>query len=204
MMWDKRYDQKEYVYGTEPNDFLVNMAHHLPPGRVLCLAEGEGRNAVFLAGLGYDITCVDSSEVGLTKARQLARTKQVELNIEVADLAHYTLTKHTYSGIVSIFAHLPPMLRAKVHSQVVNALLPGGILLLEAYTPDQLNYGTGGPPSAEMMMQLSNLRKELHGLHFLHSRELVREINEGSLHNGNGSVVQIVAKKPGGGESGPQ
>lgn len=203
-MWDKRYDQKEYVYGTEPNDFLVNMAHHLPPGRVLCLAEGEGRNAVFLAGLGYDITCVDSSEVGLTKARQLARTKQVELNIEVADLAHYTLTKHAYNGIVSIFAHLPPMLRVKVHRQVVNALLPGGILLLEAYTPDQLNYGTGGPPRAEMMMQLSHLRKELHGLHFLHARELVREIKEGSLNNGNGSVVQIVAKKPGGGQSGPQ
>lgn len=200
-MWDKRYDQKEYVYGTRPNDYLVDMAHRLPPGRILCLAEGEGRNAVYLAGLGYEVTCVDSSEVGLTKAEQLARKKQVALNIEVADLADYTLPRHFYSGIVSIFAHLPPAIRTRVHSQVVTALLPGGVLLLEAYTPDQLNYGTGGPPSAEMMMQLSQLKDELHGLDFIHARELVREINEGLLNNGKGSVVQVLARKPGGGVS---
>lgn len=197
-MWDKRYDRQEYVYGKEPNDFLVTMAHHLPLGRILCLSEGEGRNGVYLAGLGYSVTCVDSSEVGLNKARQLAREKKVELDIQVADLAHYSFPQNLYSGIVSIFAHLPAPLRARVHNQVVKALIPGGVLLLEAYTPDQLDFGTGGPPTADMMMDLSMLRTELSGLDFFHARELVREVNEGTLHCGQGAVVQVLARKRGG------
>lgn len=203
-MWDRRYDQERYVYGTEPNDFLVQVVHLLPLGRILCLAEGEGRNGVYLAGAGYQVTCVDSSGVGLAKAEQLARKNRVHIETVIADLAQYTIAKHAYSGIISIFAHLPSALRIKVHRQVVDALLPGGVLVLEAYTPEQLRFGTGGPPSEDMMMQLSQLKGELHGLDLVVARERVRDIREGTLHCGSGSVVQVVARKPGGGQGGTQ
>jgi SAM-dependent methyltransferase len=195
-MWDERYASAEYAYGTEPNDFLAEMARALPQGHILCLAEGEGRNAVHLATLGYQVTAVDASAVGLAKAQHLARQRGVALTTVVADLADFTIEAGQWDGIVSIFCHLPPALRRRVHRAVVEGLRPGGVLVLEAYTPKQLDYNTGGPPVAEMTMTLEQLQTELKGLAFCNARETVRPVIEGRYHHGDGAVVQLVAEKP--------
>lgn len=196
-MWDERYAESDYAYGTAPNDFLREQAGRIPAGPVLCLAEGEGRNAVWLAEQGYDVTAVDQSAVGLAKARRLAAERGVRIETLRSDLAHYQIMPDAWSGIVSIFAHVPPELRRLVHRQVVAGLRPGGVLILEAYTPEQLRFGTGGPPEAALNMALEALHQELAGLDFEIGREIVREVVEGRYHTGEGHVVQIVARRHG-------
>jgi SAM-dependent methyltransferase len=168
-MWDQRYRESGFAYGTEPNDFLAaNAERHLAAGGdILSLAEGEGRNAVFLARLGFRVTGVDSSAVGLEKARKLAEQHGVVIRTVVADLDDFDLGVERWDGIVSIWCHTPSALRARLHRGVVAALRPGGVLLLEAYTPKQLEYKTGGPPTADLTMTLAAVREELAGLELL-------------------------------------
>jgi len=196
-MWDERYNQAEYAYGKNPNDFLAENIKHLPKGKVLCLADGEGRNSVYLAEQGYEVTAVDASASGMQKARLLADERAVNMNVIVSDLADFEIEENSWDGVVSIFCHLPPDLRNTVHGRVVKALKPGGVLLLEAYTPDQIALGTGGPPIAEMTMTLDALREECKGLELVHGIETRREIIEGKYHTGVGAVVQLIAVKKG-------
>ena len=191
--WDERFAPSGYVYGKEPNAFVAAEADRIPQGPVLCLAEGEGRNAVHLARLGHSVTAVDQSAVGLAKAAALAAERYVPLTTTVTDLADYAIAPGAWSGIVSVFAHLPPPLRRAVHAQVVAGLRPGGIFILEAYTPAQLALGTGGPKDGELCMTLAGLRAELAGLAFIVARECERDVFEGTGHTGRGAVVQIVA-----------
>jgi len=196
--WNDRYNDAEFAYGTEPNEFLVSEVKNIPAGRVLCLAEGEGRNAVFLAKQGYLVTAVDQSEVGLKKAKEFGKKKGVEIETIVADLQDFDIEPSSWDGIVSISAHLPPSIRKRLHRQVVQGLKPGGALILEAYTEKQLEMaGTGGPPASQRdkFMSLSELKNELTGLLFVAARETERYFNEGKYHQGPGAVVQIVAKK---------
>ena len=197
-MWNERYGEPGYAYGAEPNDFLAAAAGRYlrPRGEILSLAEGEGRNAVFLARLGYRVTAVDGSSVGLEKARALAAKRGVEVRTIVADLADFDPGLERWDGIVSIWCHLPSALRARVHRSVVAALRPGGVFLLEAYTPDQLAYKTGGPPTADLLMTLATVREELAGLEFLEAAETTREVHEGKYHDGMSAVLQVVARKP--------
>ena len=194
-MWDERYDTEEFVYGREPNAFLAGVSGMIPPGDVLCLAEGEGRNAVFLAKRGHRVLAVDSSAVGLAKAARLAEESGVRIETVTADLADFVIEPGRWDAIVSIFCHVPPAIRRALHRQVVVGLRPGGLFVLEGYTPAQLALGTGGPPTAELMMTLVELRDELTGLEFLQAGELERDVVEGRLHTGRGAVVQIVARK---------
>lgn len=193
--WDRRYATAEYVYGEAPNAFVAAHAALIPPGPTLCLAEGEGRNAVFLAGRGHAVTAMDQSSVGLHKARQLAARRHVSLHTEVADLTTYAIPPGHWSGIVAIYVHLPPALRRQVHAAVVAGLRPGGVYLLEAYHPDQLTRDTGGPKDLNLLMTLAELRAELAGLDLIHARELTRPVSEGRGHTGPAAVVQVVARK---------
>jgi len=172
------------------------MLDKLPEGRVLCLGEGEGRNAVWLAQQGRDVTAVDAAEVGLEKARRLADARGATINTVHADLADFEVEPQHWDVIVSIFCHLPPELRHDLHRRCLQGLRPGGVILLEAYTPAQLDYRTGGPPTAEMMMDAKSLRQDLAGLEFLHLQECVRDVHEGEFHHGAGAVVQALARKP--------
>jgi SAM-dependent methyltransferase len=194
-MWDERYSDEDFAYGKEPNDFLKAYAEQLPIGKTLCIGEGEGRNAVYLASLGHEVTALDASSVGLQKASLLAQEKQVEIQTIHADLNHYEFATEAWDNIVAIFCHLPPELRKQVHQSVVKSLKPDGMFILEAYTPQQLDYGTGGPPVEAMMMDLVTLRDELDGLRFIHSEETVREVIEGEHHTGVGAVVQVIGQK---------
>jgi 2-polyprenyl-3-methyl-5-hydroxy-6-metoxy-1,4-benzoquinol methylase len=194
-MWDERYSSDHYLYGTEPNQFLQQNVSRLEGKKILCLAEGEGRNAVWLARQGYQVSAVDASAVGQQKALKLAQQHKVGLHYEVRDLACFDLGVEQWDGIVSIFCHLPPALRKSVHQRIVHALKPGGVLLLEAYTPRQLQLGTGGPQDAAMMMDAATLEAELPGLRFDHLAEVKRNIVEGTGHTGCGAVVQVIATR---------
>jgi len=199
--WDERFSGEDYAYGREPNEFLASVASWIPLGRVLCVAEGEGRNAVFLAERGHRVTAVDSSSVGLAKAGRLAAERGVAIETVHADLAEYEIEPRVCHGIVSIWAHLPQALRARVHAGVVRGLAPGGVFVLEAYSPAQLEYGTGGPPVKELLVELAAVREELAGLELQIARETVREVHEGQLHHGVSAVVQVVASKAAGATS---
>lgn len=194
-MWDEKYSASNYIYGTKPNEFLTQNFNLLPKGKILCLAEGEGRNAVFLAKQGYSVTAVDGSAVGLQKARKLAEENHVSIEFIHADLADYELGEEKWDGVVSIFCHLPVNIRQDLHQKVVTSLKHHGVMLLEAYTPDQLKYNTGGPATADMTMNTVQLTEELKGLHFSLIQELEREVVEGTHHTGTGAVIQVIVLK---------
>lgn len=194
-MWDKEFDTDIYVYGKEPNDFLKENSHRIPSGKILCLAEGEGRNAIFLAKKGFQVTAVDSSQVGLNKALKLAAENGVQIETICCDLATFELGDTCWDGIVSIFCHLSPEIRGPLFQKMKRALKQSGVFLIEGYTPEQLKYKTGGPPCAEMMTTAKMLESELSELEFIHLKELEREVTEGVNHTGLASVVQGIAVK---------
>lgn len=196
-MWDERYAQPGYAYGTEPNEFLRQVAPKLSVGHTLCLAEGEGRNAVFLAGLGHRVTAVDSSAVGLGKARALASLRAVVLETVQADLAQYSIEPAAWDAVVAIFAHLPGEVRTELLRQAVQGLRPGGGLVLEAYSRAQVDYDTGGPPWEDYLYDLDSLKTNLDGIQWEIARETVREIREGRCHTGPGAVVQVLGWRRG-------
>jgi SAM-dependent methyltransferase len=196
-MWEERYAAETYIYGTDPNDFLRANIDALPAGTVLCVADGEGRNGVFVASTGRVVTSIDLTASGVDKTRRLAEAQGVAVTAVQADLAVHDIGVDAWDGVVSIFAHMPPPVRRDLHRRIVAALRPGGVLLFEAYTPDQIGRGTGGPPVAEMTMTLAGLRDELDGLEFVHAVEMLREVQEGPGHTGLGAVVQVIARKPG-------
>lgn len=195
-MWNERYASQDFVYGTEPNAFLAQNAGLLV-GPILSIAEGEGRNAVFLASLGFDVLGVDSSDVGLAKAQQLAASRGVSIRTEVADLAIYKPPELSFGSVVSIFAHLPSELRRRLYPLLERCLRPGGLILLEAYTPAQLARDTGGPKDADMLMTCAKLEQEFPHCEVILSQEIEREVVEGKFHTGLASVVQFIARKKG-------
>ena len=194
--WDQRYDGDTFFYGTAPNDFLRDHVDDLPAGgRVLCIGEGEGRNALFLAKRGFAVTAVDLSSVGMDKLQRHATEAQLHVTTVVADLAEFSIAPQSWDAIIAIWCHLPSALRAQVHGACVTGLAPGGVFLLEAYTPRQLAFGTGGPQSVDMLMTADGLRQELAGLDFAVLAESEREVHEGQGHHGQSAVVQVVGRK---------
>lgn len=193
-MWDQRYNTDEYIYGTEPNGFLAEHAKLLT-GPVLSLAEGEGRNAVFLASLGLNVLGVDGSEVALTKARKLAASRNLEIQTEQVDLGVYTPPANHFGSVISISAHLPSSIRKRLYPLIEQSLKPGGMLLLEAYTLDQIKRDTGGPKDPDMLMSREILEQAFPSCEPILSRELEREVIEGSYHSGLANVVQFIARK---------
>jgi SAM-dependent methyltransferase len=193
--WDDRYRGETYAYGVEPNDFLRASAARIPPGRVLCLAEGEGRNAVFLASRGYAVTAVDLSSEGLRKAERLARDRGLAIDIVQADLGDYEPEAGAYAGVVSIFAHLPRAARNRLNARIPTALAAGGVLVLETYRPEQLAFATGGPRDAALLPTLAELRLELAPLDLVVAEDVERDIHEGTFHDGRSATVQIIGVK---------
>lgn len=193
-MWNEVYSCDDYYYGTEPNDFLAAQINQLS-GRVLSLAEGEGRNAVFMAERGLDVWAVDGSSIGLEKAQALAACRNVSFTTEVVDLNHFTPAAQSIQGAISIFAHLPSAARRALHQRVEQALQPGGIFLLEGYSQAQLPRSTGGPKNPDMLFSLEELLKDFTGSEMLLGQEIDREVLEGRGHTGVASVVQLVMRK---------
>ncbi|MEN9743164.1 MAG: hypothetical protein RLZZ65_969 [Bacteroidota bacterium] len=193
--WDERYKDTAFAYGQEPNDFLKEQ----PIGSgltVLCLAEGEGRNGVYLAKLGNHVTCVDYSAVGLEKTQELAAQNGVALSCICADLAEMDLEANAWDLIVGVFAHFPSNVKKHIWPQISQALKPGGRLLMEVYDQEQLRFGTGGPKEAELLYSTEELH-ELLGTDFTSVQidKVYREVKEGTYHNGASATLQITAIK---------
>ena len=192
--WDERYDQDEFLFGTEPNDFLREQAHRIPAGgKVLCLGDGEGRNGVWLAEQGYQVTSVDLSQVGLDKTRRFAKKRGVSIETVYADLAEWSIEPQAWDGIVSIFCHMMPDERKRMHPRIVKGLKPGGVFLLEAYTPDQIEKGTGGPSNPDLLVTAEDIIPEIDGLEVQLAHNIERDVIEGTSHTGRASVTQIIA-----------
>jgi len=197
-VWNQRYAGAEgYLFGQEPNRFLASEAHRLKPRqRVLCLADGEGRNGTFLAGLGLDVLSVDLSPVALAKARKLAAERGVSLKFEEANLATWDWPVDAFDALVAIFIQFAgPDLRSRIFRNIEACLRPGGLLLLEGYRPEQLAYGTGGPPNAENLYTEDLLREAFAGMQVLSLRAYDAAIEEGTAHKGMSALIDMVARK---------
>jgi SAM-dependent methyltransferase len=200
--WNARYAGAGYSYGTEPNEFLVQCLPQLSAlGRgaaVLCLADGEGRNGVWLARQGFAVTSIDIAEAGLRKARALAGQMGVALQTRQADVTAFDPESQGWDAIVSIFLHLPGKPRRALHGRCFDALRPGGLFIFEAYSPEQLAYGTGGPKEIRLLPTLADLEGDFadrRGASIVHRFSGVRRVVEGPLHSGDGHVVQLVVRK---------
>ena len=196
--WNQRYAKADFHFGIEPNHWLVEQVGHLPQdGRILCVADGEGRNSVWLAQQGFAVDAFDIAEVGLDKARRLAAERQVQVNYMLASCDDFAWPQDTYAGIVAIFVQFaPPDMRQRMFAQICRALRPGGVLILMGYTPKQLEYKTGGPPLVEHLYTAELLRDSLHPLDIIALREYEAEIQEGEGHSGRSALIGLVARRP--------
>jgi SAM-dependent methyltransferase len=196
--WDRRYAEPGYAYGTAPNAFLAGQRAWLRPGmRALAVADGEGRNGVWLAEQGLEVLAVDASAVGLEKAQALARERGVTLRTVCADLTAWDWPSEEFDLVASIFAHFPPGVRAGLHAQMLRALRPGGALILEAFAPAQLAYRSGGPSAPEMLYDAPLLRADfaVPGSEIVLLEETVTELDEGPYHRGPAAVVRLVVRR---------
>jgi cyclopropane fatty-acyl-phospholipid synthase-like methyltransferase len=196
--WDERYAQPGFLFGEAPNAFLKSQSPLLQPGMTaLAIADGEGRNGVWLAEQGLRVHAVDASKVALEKSRQLAARRGVSLQWEEADLQTWVWPDAAYDIVVAIFTQfVGPEGRARQFAGIRQALKPGGLLIMQGYTPRQLEYGTGGPPHAENMYTQSLLREAFGDWEILHLREHDDIIEEGPGHSGMSALIDLVARKP--------
>lgn len=194
-MWDQRYAGDEYRFGTLPNRFLIDCAASLKPGKMLSLGEGEGRNAVYLARLGFEVTAVDGSAVGLAKARRLAAEQGVALTTITADLNDYLIQPAAWDGIMDFFCHLPRAERILLHQRVIAGLKPGGVYILEIFAPLQPQLATGGPVERDLLMSEEEARSELADLDLRIVREIVRHREEDDPSTESLAVLQVLGVK---------
>ena len=196
--WNQRFGAAEYIFGTAPNAFLASKASLLKPRmRALCVADGEGRNSVWLASQGLEVTAFDFSPVGVEKARRLAGGRDLRVRHEVASVYDWRWPQAAFDVVVAIFVQFadPPM-RSFMFERMAQALAPGGLLLLEGYIPRQLQYGTGGPSQVENLYTSPMLREAFAALEILELREYDADVTEGTRHSGRSALVDLVAHKP--------
>jgi SAM-dependent methyltransferase len=193
--WDERFSSKDYAYGEEPHEFLVAQKKYFPKSaNCLCLADGEGRNGVWLAEQGLGVVSVDFSDVGLCKAQSLALRRGVKLKTLKADLLAWDWPIEEFDMAVAVFIHFAPRDRIWVHSQMRRALRPGGLAIVVAFTPEQLKFRTGGPPQQELLYTSDMLRRDFDGMELLYLEEVTKALYEGQYHQGTASLVRMIAR----------
>lgn len=195
--WNRRFDNPDYIFGQEPNEYLRAHADLITPGgRVLSVADGEGRNSVWLARRGLRVDAFDIAEAGVAKARKLAARAGVAVDFSVADCESWPWPVETYDAVAAIFVQFAdPAARARLFSNIVRALGPGGLLVLQGYTPRQLEYKTGGPPLASHLYSAELLREAFAALHIIELREYEADLAEGIQHHGRSALIGLVARK---------
>lgn len=196
--WNQRFEGSDYLFGTEPNEYLRTHADKLrPDGRVLCVADGEGRNSVWLAQRGMHVEAFDIAAVGVGKARKLAAAAGVDVHYDVADCDGWRWPIAAYDAVIAIFIQFadPPM-RERLFARIAAALAPGGVLVLQGYTPQQLEFKTGGPPILSHLYTADMLRAAFGTLEIVELQEYIAELAEGSHHVGRSTLVGMLARKP--------
>lgn len=197
-MWNQRFAGDEYLFGREPNEYLRAKAPLLPAaGSVLCVADGEGRNSVWLAQQGDKVHAFDISEVGVAKARLLASEAGVSVDCTVADCEQFHWAAQSHDGVVAVFIQFAdPEMRARLFANMVRCLKPGGVLILQGYTPRQLDFKTGGPGQLSHLYTADLVQKAFKDLRVVELIEYEAELNEGARHAGRSALLGMVAIKP--------
>lgn len=197
--WDARFDTNEFLFGAEPNEFLKEASSKYLSGslNVLCVADGEGRNSVFLAKQGFRVTAFDISPIAIEKSKKLSTGHNLNLKSFVADCDSWRWEEHSYDVVVAIFIQFAePAMRKRLFKNMISSLKPGGILLLEGYTPKQLEYKTGGPGNIDNLYTKVMILELLSGLRIVEFMEHEKELNEGSHHKGRSALMDVIAIKP--------
>ena len=194
-MWDQRYAESEYVYGTNPNEFLKKELDSLTPGKILLPAEGEGRNAVYAAEKGWIVSAFDQSEEGRKKALRLAASHDVTIDYQIRDLEALDYTPGHFDAIALVFVHTSSLKRKVIHQNLVKFLKPGGTLILIGYSKEQLQFNSGGPKEESMLFSEDVLVEDFSELQIKSVVKFETMIQEGDFHNGTASVIQLVAIK---------
>ena len=194
--WNGRFDREAYAYGTEPNAFLAAQQDRLPKGGAAFVpADGEGRNGVWLARQGLDVTTLDLSDRGVAKSKALAAKHDVEIDARQGNLFDWAWPVEAFDVVTCIYLHLRPDLRKRLHTRVIEALKPGGLLILEGFTPVQLGHASGGPKDVDMLFTAEMLRTDFARLREVELVEARVELAEGSDHVGPAEVVRGVWRK---------
>ncbi len=193
--WDERYASEEYVYGLAPNAFFEECLPQLRAGRLLLPAEGEGRNAVFAAGLGWQADAFDFSPVARQKAEALAQNTGQSIRYVTDDISSFPWPENTYDAVGLFFVHVPQAQRVFLHHQVVRSLKPEGHVILEAFSPGQMAFSSGGPRNPDMLYSIHQLLSDFEGLEVLRMEAVETNLQEGRFHAGKAAVVRLFAKK---------
>lgn len=193
--WNSRYGQTDYVYGKLPNAFLKEQLKDLKSGKILFPAEGEGRNAVYAAALGWQVYAFDFSDSGQKKALDLAAELHVNIDYEINSYQEFD-TKEQFDAIALIYTHMPSDVRAVFFRKLIGWLKPGGRIILEVFTPDQLQNSSGGPKDVDMLSTIKEIRNHFQALNEIIGEELEIELEEGAYHIGKANVVRFVGQKP--------
>jgi SAM-dependent methyltransferase len=194
--WDQRYASETYIYGIEPNDWFAEKLNIMKTGRLLLPGEGEGRNAVWAASIGWDVTAVDQSPEGQRKALQLATDKDVTINYQVKDIRCFRNHENSFDAIGLIYLHMPAEYRRKVHHELINMLKPGGCLILEAFSKEQFELNSGGPKDLNLLYDPDEIKEDFKSLRVLEFHNIRIHLEEGELHQGIADVIRLFARKP--------
>ena len=193
--WNERYAKEEFIYGTEPNEFLKEELNRLRKGKIILPADGEGRNAVYAAKIGWQVSAFDYSESAKRKALQLAEQKKVLIDFDVADINNKVYDENSADVVALIYAHFPSDLRKVAHKKAVKWLKPGGVLILEAFNPRQLLQNSGGPKNIELLYTEETLRNDFEELNISVLESLEIKLAEGKFHEGKADVVRFIGVK---------
>ncbi|MDP2365385.1 MAG: class I SAM-dependent methyltransferase [Ignavibacteria bacterium] len=193
--WNNRYTEKEFAYGTEPNEFFKEQIEKLKSGRALFLGEGEGRNAVYAAKLGWQVDAVDFSSSARDKALKLAEENNVKINYEVCDLNDYKYKENHYDLVVMIFVHLPIEVRKILFRNAVRSLNQNGKMIIEVFSKEQIKNSSGGPQSIELLYSENDILSLVKDLRIETMESKVIELDEGEYHKGKADVIRFVGVK---------
>lgn len=198
--WNERYSSNEFAYGIQPNNYLKEQLKLLSPGALLFPAEGEGRNAVFAAGLGWKVSAFDISAEGKNKALQLAETNGVEIDYQVGELQNLDFKTEQFDVIALIYAHFPAEIKSSIHIMLDQYLRKGGTVIFEAFSKKHLEYvlkneKVGGPKDIGSLFSIEEIKSDFANYDFKELVETEIELNEGLFHNGTGSVIRFIAQK---------
>ncbi len=193
--WNERYSKEEYAYGKSPNKFFETELEKLTPGKLLLPGEGEGRNAVFAASIGWEVEAVDQSEAGKKKALKLAEERNTKINYLLDDITTFSPKENYYDVVGLVFVHLPEELRKPFYKKLIASLKPGGKLILETFEKEQANKNSGGPKEPEQLQSLEEVIEDFIALEFVTLSKEIIQLNEGLYHKGESSVIRFVGSK---------
>lgn len=198
--WDDRYSSEEFAYGEDPNNYLKEQIEKLPPGSILFPAEGEGRNAIFAAKLGWNVSAFDISEEGKNKALRLAENNNVSIDYQVGELESLDFQEEQFDAIALIYAHFPAEIKSAIHKQLDKLLSKNGVIIFEAFSKKHLEYlavneKVGGPKDIESLFSIEEIKADFPNYEIIELEEKEIELNEGLFHNGKGSVIRFIGRK---------